>query len=102
MSFTNEYAVKAVRKRYRCDICPVHIEAGEPAVRWAGMSDGEFYSSVFHPDCREAEVAYNELCGPNWDEWYRLDEMEDDSHEWLIAEYPAVAERFGLSRGAAA
>jgi len=97
MSFIREYPVKAVRKRHRCEACRKHIEIGQPATRWAGMTDGQFGNVIYHPDCREAEVAFNST--KDWrygDEWYPLYELESDDHEWLRAEFPVVAVRMGI------
>lgn len=98
MSFTREYPVKAVRKRRRCDACPGYINIGEPAVRWAGFSEGDFQTAIWHPECRKAEIAFNRLKDTMWhDEWSSLSEMEDDDHPWLLEEYPAIAARYGIT-----
>jgi hypothetical protein len=98
VSFTREYPVKAVRKRHRCECCRSFIEIGEPATRWAGMSDGDFYSVIMHPDCRAAEVELNDL--KDWrsgDDWWPLHEAEPDDHQWLLEEYPIVSARLGIT-----
>lgn len=96
MSFTNEYAVKAVRKQHQCCACCKMVEIGSPAVRWAGITEGDFHSVVYHPDCRVAEIAYNKHVGDSW-EWYSLEDIEWDDWPWLIAEHPSVAARRGIT-----
>lgn len=94
MSFIREYPIKAVRKAHRCEACRKPIEIGQPATRWSGMTDGEFNSVIYHPDCREAEVAFNAT--KDWrygDEWYPLYEIEPDDHDWLLTDFPTVAAR---------
>lgn len=93
MSFVREYAVKAVRKPHRCDGCGRRIEPGGPAQRWVGMTDGEFGSAIYHPDCREAEVDLNQIKDCWGDDWFSLREIDDEDRPWLLEEYPAVAAR---------
>ena len=93
MSFFSETTIKAVRKRHRCDGCDAYIEIGEPARRWAGMTDGDFGHAIFHPDCREAEVALNGRLRRYLDEWIALSEIDSDDVPWLKDAFPAVAAR---------
>lgn len=97
MSFVNERAVKAVRKAAQCCACLKQVEVGEPAIRWAGVSDGDFSSVIYHPDCREAEIALNKLHGTLWDEWIAIWDLDWEDHRWLLETYPAVAERKGIT-----
>ena len=97
MTFTREYGVKAVRKRTQCVGCLQHIEIGEPAHRWVGHVDGDFNAVKYHPDCRLAEVGLNGMHATWGDEWIGLTEMEPDDHEWLLADFPTVAARFGIT-----
>lgn len=97
VSFVTETDVKAVRKRHRCDGCGAHIEIGEPAKRWAGMTDGEFGTAIYHPDCRAAEVRLNDLAGWGFgDDWYPLSDAGREDWPWLIEEFPAVAARMNI------
>jgi hypothetical protein len=98
MSFTRETTVKAVRKRHRCDGCLTFIDIGQPAERWAGMTDGEFGTAIYHPECRAAETAYNcdILDVHSGDDWTPLNEIEDESRPWLIEDHPVVAARMGI------
>ena len=96
MTFCREHSVKAVRKQHRCDVCGTAILIGAPAVRWVGVTDGDFGSAIHHPDCREAEVEFNRMASGNWDEWYRLDEEPRKELTWLWRDYPAVAGRLGV------
>lgn len=95
MTFFSETQVKAVRKAHRCDGCGTAIEVGSPAVRWAGVTDGDFGAAVYHTDCRAAEVDLNQyiLGHQHGDEWLPLSEIDDEDRVWLIGAYPAVARR---------
>ena len=99
MSFVNEKAVKAVRKPGRCDACMQMVEIGQPAVRWAGITDGQFDTSLYHPECRAAEIALNRLHDTDrWqDEWIGLSDIDWEDWRWLVEEHPVVAERKGIT-----
>lgn len=99
MSFVNETAVKAVRKPGLCDVCSRMVEAGQPAVRWAGITDGQFDTSLYHPECRAAEIALNKLHGTDrWgDDWMSLSDTDWEDWRWLVEEHPVVAERKGIT-----
>ena len=98
MSFYRETTVKAVRKARRCLGCGRMIAVGETALDVAGYWDGDFWSGTFHHECRAAEIALNRLYGPlRPDEWMQLGELEWDDWEWLLAEYPVVAARKGIT-----
>ena len=58
MSFHNEMAVKRTRRTLSCHWCNEKINAGEPSVFTSGMSDGEFYSGRYHPECAAAITRY--------------------------------------------
>ena len=96
MSFTREHDVKAVRKQHRCDTCGKMIDVGARAVRWSGMTDGDFGSAIFHPDCRAAEIELNREAGGDANEWYRLAEEAPRDLTWLWKDYPGVAKRLGV------
>lgn len=98
MTFASETTVKAVRKRHNCDGCQRRIEVGEPAVRWAGMTEGDFGHCIYHPDCRKAEIAYNLdiLDCQHGDDWSQLSDIDCDDWPWLIGAFPAVAARMNL------
>lgn len=97
MTTLSEREVKAVRKAVRCDGCGRFIVVGEPASRWAGIFDGDFVSTAYHPDCRQAEIALNER-HDTWDEdWQPITSIEPEDHAWLLAEFPAVAARLGIA-----
>ena len=94
MSFSSETSVKATRKPAQCAGCTRMIDIGQPATRWAGInSDRDFASVAYHPECRAAEVAFNELRGTYGDEWGGLDELEPEDRVWLEVEHPAVFAR---------
>lgn len=98
MAFHTETPVKAVRKRHCCDGCGKHIEIGQSAVRWAGLTDGDFGTCIYHPECRAAELAYNlDVLGYLYlDDWYPISEIEHEDWPWLIESHPVVAERMGI------
>lgn len=98
MSFYSERTIKATRKRHLCDGCNQPIEVGSSAVRWAGMTDGDFGAAVYHPDCREAEVEMNRtILGYSYgDEWWPLHDIEREDRPWLVKAFPAVAARMGF------
>jgi len=67
-------------------------------VRWAGMTDGDFGTLGYHPECREAEIELNKLHG-TWssDEWIALWDFDWEDARWLLEEHPIVAERKGVT-----
>lgn len=99
MSFSNEQRIKATRKRAWCVGCGQPIEVGSAAVRWTGITDGDFQSVAYHPECRDAECALNEMHSA--DEWIGLCEVtgERDDELWLLEEFPAVAARLKIEAG---
>jgi hypothetical protein len=99
VSFAKETKIKAVRKPYRCDGCHKRLAVGEPATRWAGMTEGEFGTAIYHPDCREAEVDLNnDILGWQWgDDWLPLYEIDREDWLWLTGAYPAVAARMRIT-----
>lgn len=98
MSFYREKPIKAVRKARQCMGCCKQIEVGSPALECAGHWEGDFWSGTYHAECREAECAFNKLKDYRFgDEWYPLFEIEFDDWEWLMADFPAVAERMGIT-----
>jgi hypothetical protein len=98
MSFSSERKVGAVRKEKRCDACGKMVEIGQPAIKWAGTTDGDFGTLVYHVDCRAAELALNKLHG-TWsnDDWISLADFDFEDGDWLLAEYPDVAARKGIT-----
>jgi hypothetical protein len=97
MSFVSVTHVKAVRKRKACDGCGQYIEVGSPATRWAGLTDGDFGTAIYHPDCRLAEVALNDKNECRADEWWPLSELYEEDRPWLLEAFPAVAARMGIA-----
>lgn len=97
MDFYQEGTISSVRKARPCGVCNITINAGEPATKFAGRIDGDFVAETFHPDCREAEVAFNRetLDG----EWYslRYDRCSQGDDTWIVKDFPAVAQRLGIS-----
>lgn len=100
MSFIDERYIKATRKRHVCNACDKWIEVGEAAVHWVGVTDGDFGCAYYHPDCREAEVAYNRLRGYRFgDDWFRLcEDAEPEDYSWLKSEHPIPYKRMLMTR----
>lgn len=46
--------VKKTRKNHRCGWCGTRIEAGSAASHSSGVSDGDFWSDHYHPECQAA------------------------------------------------
>lgn len=101
MSFVSEKVVKSVRKARHCDACSQMVEVGRPAVRWAGVQDGQFGHVLYHPECRAAEIALNKLHGTHLchDDWMDLRDMDWEDWRWLVEEHPVVAARKGITLG---
>lgn len=97
MSFNRNWTVKATRKPTICTACMQRIPAGSTVEKWAGMSDGEFYTASYHTDCRAAEIALNELLGTYPDEWQPLADIDSEDVPWLVETFPAVAARKGFN-----
>lgn len=99
MSFYSEKPVKSVRKARPCNGCGVRIEVGETGLGCAGHYDGQFWSALYHHDCRAAEIGLNDINGVrDGDEWMNLgDDMGWEDWPWLIEAFPAVAERMNIT-----
>lgn len=94
MSFYRETVIKAVRKPRYCAGCGAIINAGERALDCSGKHNGDFWSAIYHQECRVAECALNDLRDYRWnDEWAALSGIEWEDWPWLIEEHPAVAKR---------
>ena len=99
MTFTRENVIKATRKRHVCAGCNKFIEVGESAINWAGMTDCEFNSVHYHPDCRAAECALNDLHDNHrYGDWMNLVDIDEEDLPWLEIEHPLVFRRLSLSR----
>lgn len=100
VTFYRENAIKAVRKPRQCNGCGHKVEVGSPALDYAGHADGDFWSATYHVDCRKAEVDLNDLHGTSYvGEWMNLSaDMEWEDWPWLVDNFPAVAERMGITK----
>ena len=97
MSFSNVRSIKSVRKARPCR-CGQMIEAGQPAVEWVGVTEGEFAAIAYHPECRQAERALNKLHDVQWwDDWSGIEDVESEDWEWLLTEHPLVAARLNIT-----
>jgi hypothetical protein len=95
VTFLSERIIKVTRRAHVCEGCGQTIPASDPAYNWRGVDD-YFMSAYYHPDCREAEVKLNDLWDRNSDEWMCLQDRDREDHAWILAEYPAVAERLNI------
>jgi hypothetical protein len=97
MTFVSERKVGAVRKARPCVGCNQRIEAGEQAITWAGMTEGDFGAVTYHPECRAAEIRLNDLAGTFADEWIALRDRDREDDAWIADEFPVVAARLEQS-----
>ena len=67
---------------------------GDPAITVAGVFDYTFWTGTYHRDCREAEVAINEL-HKTWhgEDWIPLSEVDLEDAPFIREHYPVVAKR---------
>lgn len=94
MSFYRENEIAKTRKKHFCLGCEKSIQEGQTATYCAGMSDGDFWSGHFHPDCRKAEIEMNAICGHTGDEWHPVCMADEfDMLDWLLEKHPTVHER---------
>ncbi len=86
------------RKPHICDHCGKLIEAGQEYQRLRGIWDGTPGVFKSHPDCRRAAAKMHKMKDLLYDEGVLLmSDVEQDDHEWLLAEFPAVAGRLGIA-----
>ncbi|TCM17250.1 hypothetical protein EDF56_106366 [Novosphingobium sp. PhB165] len=98
--------IRAVRKPHKCESCGVIIQPRQAATYASSVQDGSFYGWYSHPECREAEAAWNKLRG-DWgkafgcseDYCWLFEAMDGEPIEqaWLVASHPAAAGRLGIS-----
>lgn len=94
--FYSEKIVK-VRKPRHCDGCGALLNKGDQALTYSGRFQGDFGSFSHHIECRQAEIALNNLADRNSDEWYALREIEADEWDWLLEDWPVVAARMNVT-----
>ena len=94
--FYSEKLVK-VRKSRRCDGCGSMLNKGDEALVYSGKFDGDFGSFSLHPDCREAELAWNKMADTYPCEFTGLHNLEADEWPWLLETYPTVAARMNVT-----
>lgn len=97
MTILAERLIKSVRKPRSCDGCCHIIARGDAAIYWVGLTDGEFGTLTYHPDCRVAEIALNHLKDSYYDEWSSIADIEWDDWPWLIESHPTVAARRNIT-----
>src|SRR5271170_3885703 len=89
--------IRSARKEYRCDQCVKAISPSAKYRRVRGVCEGYPFVWRAHEYCdivaREIHHDGNLL----WDETVVLtDDVQPEDHEWIRAEYPAVAARLGF------
>jgi hypothetical protein len=97
VSFNSERIIKSTRKPHLCEGCGQTIPAGSTAQNWTGLTDGDFASVYYHPECREAEIMLNELAGTWAGEWISLQDRDPYYDAWILTDFPIVAERLNIS-----
>ena len=90
------------RKTHICDHCRKEIAVGEKYHRVDGIWEGKFTSFKEHSECHELATEIMKLNVYSYGEGICLwEDLEDpDEIEWVIKEYPIVAERLGLRKDA--
>lgn len=89
---------QAARKSHTCDHCGKPIVIGERYLRTRGVWEGNPGVFRSHVECDEASTAWRDYHDSAWDEGCLLNaDVEAEDHEWLIAEFPIVAERLGIA-----
>lgn len=94
-SFCSEKTITA-RRPHQCSACLQPIKAGEKYLRSVGVSDGDFFSNAYHPECREWEIKTNShVVGPYSDsEWCFLHEHVAECRDVLDGAPEKVKRRF--------
>lgn len=93
-SFCREKIITA-RKAHQCLACLQKIEPGEKYLRATGVSDGDFWTGAYHPECREWECRVNHENYPSYmDEWIMLHEHVSQSIDVLDDAPQVVKDRF--------
>ena len=98
VDFASHRDVKSTRSDHNCAGCGCTIPSGSPAFYFSGKFEGHFSSCHYHTDCRDAEVALNDLRQTLGGEWDCIGEIaeEPEDVEWLIETFPSVAARLQL------
>ena len=94
-----EETIKAVRKPHLCIACLKLVKVGKQAITWVGLSDGDFNAVYYHPECRKAEIAINDLYDYRFgDEWIQLCDVDSEDYRFLKSEHPIAYKRLLMSR----
>lgn len=75
--FFNTQKIKKTRKEHTCDCCKSIIQKGEEMIRYAGVYEGDFFTSKLCPQCDKIIEIYcdkyetnewcmNEVLGEVW------------------------------------
>ena len=94
MEFWRETKPKA-RKERRCHACGQPIEVGRQYAYMAFKSDGEFWQTWQHLECRAAEIALANMHDlEGGEDWIHLNDLqEEDDFLWLQDNHPDAFER---------
>lgn len=102
--FFSSRSIKAVRKERHCESCGTKIMVGQPARYFATKQEGDMFCWHAHPECRDAEVAWNTHRESDVDDFLWLWQAKDGSYhdseearetslEWLREHHPIAAGR---------
>lgn len=89
---------QTARKPHQCSHCLKRIAPGERYERTRGIWEGTPGVFRCHTECEDAANHWRDYHDSMWDEGCLLNaDVQPEDHEWLIAEFPTVAERLGIS-----
>lgn len=89
---------QAARKRHICDHCAQPIAPGQQYMRVRGIWEGTPGVFRAHDDCHEASRTWRDHHDAMWYEACLLcSDVEPEDHQWIVAEYPEVAERLNIA-----
>ena len=92
-------SIRRARRPHTCDQCMHKIKFGERYRRQVYI-DGELCTYRAHDDCDAAALRKQELGDylPTYDDPVNLrNDLCPEDYPWLLAEFPAVADRFGIT-----
>ena len=96
IEFWREHRIHKTAKPHICQHCGRTIEAGAESNYYASKQDGTFWAFHGHIDCRQAELAWHDLCERYADEFawlHEIRESEEEDKRWLREKWPVVAGR---------
>ena len=83
--------------KHPCDHCLKPIQIGQRYTRTRGVWEGTPGVFRAHVECEDAANAWRDYHDSMWDEGCLLNaDVTPEDHEWLLPEFPIVAERLGI------